>query len=424
MNLHEYQGKDLLRQYGIEVPCGAVASSAEEAVAAARAAGAGPWYIKAQVLAGGRASGHFKHAPGSEGGVRRCDSLEQVKQHAEDMLGQVLFTVQTGIDGVTVHQVYIENAIDVSAEVYVALLVDRRSSCVALMTSRSGGAFIEQSYASDPESLAIWVLDIDVGLDAETARGAAESLGFDGERIDLCADALTSMYQLFVEKDCSLIEINPLAISTDGQVCALDATVKIDDNALRRQPQLAQLRDTRDLRDGELDALRHGFNYFKLDGDIGIVASGASMAMATLDTVKLYAGEPANFLDIPPVADTPRFIAAIKLVLSDPSVKTVLVNVFGGGVMRCDDVVTALLQARAETDSRLPVVVRLAGTRSELAAQMLAEQAADIVVASDMVEAARISVESVASTPAPSPDRAVRASWWERVRRIGSRAEQ
>lgn len=413
MNLHEYQGKALLRQYGVAVPTGAVAASADDAVAAAEQCGSGPWYIKAQILAGGRATGHFSHAPASGGGVRICDTLQQVREHAGQMLGQVLYTVQTGGGGFTVHQVYVERAVDVRREVYAALMIDRRNGALSLITSPQGGSQIEQS---DDKSLLHGELDIDIGIDDQSIRAAADALDFDDAERRVFADALRSLFRLFVERDCSLIEINPLALTTAGEVCALDATLKIDDNALYRQPQLAQQRDTRDLSAGELEALHNRFNYFKLDGDIGIVASGASMAMATLDAVKQHGGDPANFLDIPPVADERQFAAALTLVLTDPAVKVVLVNVFGGGVMRCDDVARALLQTLRETGCQVPIVARLAGSESQTGLQLLAAEAPDMLFAADMVEAARIGVQSVASAK-PGP---ARPGWWSRIRRAAS----
>lgn len=415
MNLHEYQGKALLRQYGVAVPNGAVASTADEAVAAAEQCGTGPWYIKAQILAGGRATGHFSHAPASGGGVRLCETLQQVQRHADEMLGQVLYTVQTGGGGIMVHQVYVEKAVDVRREVYAALLIDRRAGCISLMTSPQGGSQIEQF---DDNSMLIGELDIDQGLDDRSMRQASDALEFDDAEHRVFAASLQSLYRMFVERDCSLIEINPLAVTNDGEVCALDATVKIDDNALYRQPELAQQRDTRDLSDGELEALRNRFNYFKLDGNIGIVASGASMAMATLDSVKQHGGDPANFLDIPPVADERQFAAALKLVLADPTVKAVLVNVFGGGVMRCDDVARALLQTLRETDCQVPIVVRLAGSESQTGLQLLASEAPAMLIAADMVEAARIGVEAVARQSQQSEQPS--GGWWSRLRRAAS----
>jgi succinyl-CoA synthetase beta subunit len=421
MNLHEYQGKTLLREHGVAVPPGAVASSADEAVAAARLCGSGPWYIKAQILAGGRATGHFSHAPASGGGVRLCDTLAQVEQHAQDMLGKALYTVQTGSGGLTVRQVYVEKAIDVTREVYAALMIDRRSSGIALMTSADGGTQIEQAYGDDNSTLQAVEIDIDTGLDELTARKAAAALNLsDAESVAFTA-AMQSLYRMFIDLDCSLIEINPLAITTSGEVCALDATVTIDDNALYRQQALAELRDTRDLSDGELEALRNRFNYFKLDGNIGIVASGASMAMATLDSVKLHGGDPANFLDIPPVADAQQFAAALNLVLNDPAVAVVLVNVFGGGVMRCDDVARALLQARADSGSRVPVVARLAGTKSTLGLEMLSAEASGITIAADILDAARISVDSASRNKLLKQNS---DSWWRKIVRGTSAADE
>jgi len=418
MNLHEYQGKLLLREHGVAVPPGGIASSADEAVAAAELCGSGPWYIKAQILSGARATGHFSHAPASGGGVRLCDTLDQVRQHAADMLGQVLYTVQTGSGGLPVRQVFVEKAVDVTREVYAALMIDRRSSCISLLTSADGGTQIEDALGGDNSALHAQEIDIETGIDDQTARDAASHLALSEAEHPAFAAALQSLYQMFIDLDCSLIEINPLAITTSGEVCALDATVTIDDNALYRQPALAELRDTRDLSSGELEALRNRFNYFKLDGDIGIVASGASMAMAMLDSVKLHGGDPANFLDIPPVADAQQFNAALNLVLNDSAVSVVLVNVFGGGVMRCDDVARALVKALRDCSRQVPVVARLAGTESALGHELLAAEATGITVAVDMVDAARISVETISSLN--NRDAGKAKSWWRRVVRGAS----
>lgn len=415
MNLHEYQGKELLGQFSINVPAGGVASNAEQARQVAQSIGGEAWFVKAQVLAGARASGHFKNAPASEGGVRHCSSVQNVFDHAQSMLGEVLFTIQTGIDGATVHQVFIEEQIEVAGESYVALLVDRRSGCISLLTSPDGGAFLEQNAASNPDSITTWPINPESGLDQETAVAAALSLGFTGDEATNCIDVFSRLYQLFIKKDCTLIEINPLANDRNGKFCALDATIKIDDNALFRQPELNALRDTRDLREGELDALRFGYNYFKLDGDIGCVTSGAGMAMATIDTIKLYGGAPANFLDVPPVAEVDQFVEGLQLVLSDPSVKVMLVNIFGGGILRCDLVAKAIIAALELNKRKIPVVVRLAGSNSTEGLSLLQESGITFDLAEDMIKAAQIAV-ATAADDAQSGKNKVRASWWDRVR--------
>lgn len=415
MNLHEYQGKELLRQFSVGVPAGGVASSAEQAKAVAQSIGGDEWFVKAQVLAGARASGHFKNAPASDGGVRHCKGEQAVFDHSNAMLGEVLFTIQTGIDGATVHQVYIEQHIEVAGESYVALLVDRRSGCISLLTSPDGGAFLEQNAASNPDSVTTWPINLVSGLSQDTAAAAALSLGFSGEAASNCVAALSHLYQLFIEKDCTLIEINPLANDHQGNFCALDATIKIDDNALFRQPELNALRDTRDLRDGELDALKFGYNYFKLDGDIGCVTSGAGMAMATIDTIKLYGGKPANFLDVPPVAEVDQFVEGLQLVLSDPAAKVMLVNIFGGGILQCDLVAKAILVALGKHKNTIPVVVRLAGSNAAEGLKLLRDSDMNFDFADDMIKAAQMAV-ATAEDDAQAGKNKVRASWWDRVR--------
>ncbi len=415
MNLHEYQGKQLLKQFAIAVPAGEVASSAKQAKEIAQSLGGEGWFVKAQVMAGARATGHFKNAPASDGGVRHCKEPQAVFDHTTAMLGEVLFTIQTGIDGATVHQVYVEQQIEVAGESYVALLVDRRSGCISLLTSPDGGSFLEQNAASNPESITTWPINPVSGLDTNMATEAAISLGFNGDAVAGCALVLTRLYQLFIEKDCTLIEINPLANDQHGNFCALDATIKIDDNALFRQPELNALRDTRDLRDGELDALKFGYNYFKLDGDIGCVTSGAGMAMATIDTIKLYGGKPANFLDVPPVAEVDQFVEGLQLVLSDPSVKVMLVNIFGGGILRCDLVAKAILVALSTNQKKIPVVVRLAGSNAKEGLSLLRDSGIKFEIADDMIIASQIAVET-AENDAQSGSNKVRASWWDWVR--------
>ena len=407
MNLHEYQAKALLQQGGLPVPNGRVAATDTVAREAASALGGSNWYVKAQVLAGARALGHFENSPGSEGGVRRCDSLSSVAEISRGMLGQVLFTVQTGSSGAVVREVYVEEAVEVARESYLAVMVEQ-SGTIVLLTSAVGGVCIEQQSAGRPETLNRWAIGSDCVADTDTLAAVADSFGYPSATHAACVALLQNLLQTFKQNDCTMIEINPLVVDRNDQLFALDATIAIDDNALYRQPLLCDLRDTRGLQEGERAALNHGFNYFKLDGDIGCMTSGAGMAMATMDTIKNSGGSPANFLDVPPTAEVEQFVEGLCIVLADDSVKVVLVNIFGGGILRCDDVADAIILALEKSNYRKCIVVRLAGANSEHGLQKLEATEYQVIQADNMLECAKIAVqraydEQSVSSPSQSP---------------------
>ena len=419
MNLHEYQAKALLQQGGLPVPEGQVAATEADALQVASSLGGSSWYVKAQVLAGARAMGHFENSPGSEGGIRRCDSLQTVAEISRGMLGQVLFTVQTGSGGAVVREVYIEAAVDVAMESYLAVMVEQ-SGTIILLTSAAGGACIEQQSADRPESLNRWEINSDCEADADTLVAIADSFGYPSAARAACIALLQNLLQTFKKNDCTMIEINPLVVDREDQLFALDATIAIDDNALYRQPMLRDLRDTRGLQSGERAALNHGFNYFKLDGDIGCMTSGAGMAMATMDTIKNAGGSPANFLDVPPTAEVDQFVEGLCIVLADDSVKVVLVNIFGGGILRCDDVADAIILALEKTKYRKSVVVRLAGANSESGLQKLTATEYRVLQADDMLECAKSAVQLAndaqsGSTAANSPYSKPLLKWWKKL---------
>ncbi len=392
MNLHEYQAKALLQQAGLPVPKGRVAATELSAREAANAIGGNNWYVKAQVLAGARAAGHFANSPGSEGGIRLCESPQSVGTVSGEMLGQTLFTVQTGPGGAVVNEVYIEEKIDAAVESYLAILVDQ-SGVIVVLTSAVGGVSIEQQSSAKPDTLNRWPIASDCVADVDTLASIVDSFGYPLAVRAACIDLLQNLLQSFKKNDCTMIEINPLVVDRNDQLYALDANIALDDNALYRQPLLRDLRDTRGLQAGELAALNHGFNYFHLDGDIGCMTSGAGMAMATMDAIKNAGGSPANFLDVPPTAEVNQFVEGLSIVLADDSVNVVLVNIFGGGILRCDDVADAIILALEKTQYKKSVLVRLAGANSQSGLQKLALSPYKILQAYDMLACARKAVE-------------------------------
>ncbi len=414
MHIHEYQAKQLLAKYGVPVPDGGVASTVDEATRIARDMGGGAWMIKAQIHAGGRRSGHFDGAPQGEGGVRLANSITDVEKHAGEMLGHALITSQTRPSGSDVERVYVERACDVASELYLGMLVDRHTSRVTLVASAAGGVNIESIAKEHPESVIKRAIDPNEGLATDTAQELASELALKGGQAEAAVGVIQTLYQIFTELDASLIEINPLAVTATGEVMALDATLTFDDNALFRHPDIQALRDDAELQLGELEAAQHGINYVKLDGNIGCLASGAGTALATLDAVHLFGGEPANFLDVPPVAQVGRVKDALRLLLSDPGVASILVNVFGGGIMRCDTIADAIIMANRETPLKVPLIARLAGTNATFAIRRLKDAGPDIVFASDLADAADKAVTAAKQVKAIQ-----RRSWWQRVRKAG-----
>jgi len=378
MNIHEYQAKSLLDRYGVTVPRGRVAFSPAEAVVAAQELGGSRWVVKAQIHAGGRGKG---------GGVRVASSHDQVRASTEQMLGMRLVTHQTGPEGREVKRVYIEEGCDIARELYLGLLLDRATGRVTLMASTEGGMDIEEVAAKTPERIFKVAVDPAMGLQPFHARKLAFGLGLEGSQVRTAIGFFTGLYRAFTELDASLIEINPLVVDTDGELVALDAKMNFDDSGLYRHKDVQEFRDEDEEDPAELEASRHELNYIKLDGSIGCMVNGAGLAMATMDIIKLHGGEPANFLDVGGGADAERVTAAFKIILSDPNVRGILVNIFGG-IMRCDVIATGIVEAAREVELEVPLVVRLEGTNVELGKAILAESGVDIVAADNLADAA------------------------------------
>jgi succinyl-CoA synthetase beta subunit len=394
MNIHEYQAKDLMRKYGVAVPRGGVAYTPAEAEKVARELGGPVWVVKSQIHAGGRGAGRFKDDPKGKGGVRVVKSVEEVKAAAAAMLGHTLVTKQTGAAGREVKRVYVEEGCDIKRELYLSLLIDRSTSRVTVMASTEGGMEIEEVAARNPGAIVRVAIDPAAGMSAFYARKIAFALGLQGAQIGSAVKFLTAMYDAFVSLDASLVEINPLVVSGTGDVIALDAKMNFDDNALFRHRQVEELRDEDEEDPAELEAGKHGLNYIKLDGAIGCMVNGAGLAMATMDIIKLYGGEPANFLDVGGGATKERVTTAFKIILSDPNVEGILVNIFGG-IMRCDVIAEGVVAAAREVSLHVPLVVRLEGTNVELGKKILAESGLPIVSADNLADAAEKVVKAV-----------------------------
>ena len=394
MNVHEYQAKELLRGYGVAVPRGHPAFSADEAEAAAETLGDGPWVVKAQIHAGGRGAGRFAGDPGGKGGVRIARSPGEVRAHADAMLGGMLVTKQTGPAGRTVRRLYVEEGCDIARELYLAFLVDRGAGRVVAMASTEGGMDIEQVAEETPDRILTLEVDPATGLQPFHARRIAFGLGLSGDAARAGGELVASLYRALVDLDASIVEVNPLVVTGAGGVVALDAKVSFDDNALYRHPEVAKLRDEDEEDPAEVEAGRHDLNYVALDGEIGCMVNGAGLAMATMDLIKLHGSEPANFLDVGGNATRERVTAAFKIILSDPNVKGILVNIFGG-IMRCDIVAEGVVAAAREVDLAVPLVVRLEGTNVELGKSILSDSGLPILSADGLDDAARKVVEAV-----------------------------
>ena len=386
MNIHEYQAKQILARFGVSVPRGGIAYTPDEAVKAADALSGGPWVVKAQIHAGGR---------GKAGGVKLARSRDEVRAAAAALIGTTLVTHQTGPAGRQVKRVYVEEGRDIARELYLGLLVDRDSGRVTLMGSTEGGMEIEQVAAAAPENILAVRIDPATGVQPFHARRLAYGLALEGEQVAAAVKLVTGMYTAFVALDASVVEINPLIVTGDGQVMALDAKMSFDDNALFRHADIAELRDEDEEDPMEREALQHDLNYIKLDGNIGCMVNGAGLAMATMDIIKLCGGEPANFLDVGGGASRDRITAAFKLILSDPNVEGILVNIFGG-IMRCDVIAEGVVAAAREVSLNVPLVVRLAGTNVELGKKLLADSGLPIVSADTLAQAAERVVHAVA----------------------------
>jgi len=384
MNLHEYQAKKLFEEYGIAVPPGKPAHSIKEALRYA-AESHGPWVIKAQVHAGGR---------GKAGGVRFADSIEKVESIMRDMLGMQLITKQSAPAGQPVNCVLVQRASNFVAEIYLAMVVDRRTKRLAIIASRAGGMDIEEVAATEPEKILSLTIDPILGLQSFQSRRVAQALALDATQNKQLSAILAAMFRLFLEKDLSLIEINPLIITDTGELQALDAKISIDDNALYRQAALAEWRDPTQEDPKENVARRYDLNYVSLDGNIGCMVNGAGLAMATMDVIKLYGGQPANFLDVGGNTTADKVAEAFKLLVSDTKVKAILVNIFGG-IVRCDLIGEGIIQAVKEVGVNVPVVVRIEGTNVERGRKILAETAFSITAAENLGDAARKAVAAV-----------------------------
>ncbi len=385
MNIHEYQAKSLLAEYGVAMLKGGIAYTPHEAEKLARDLGGSVWAVKAQVHAGGR---------GKAGGIKVVDSVEDVANAARDMLGKRLLTHQTGPEGTAVKRVYIEQGCAIARELYLGMLIDAATARVTLMASTEGGVEIEEVAAKAPEKILKLAVDPAVGMQPFHARKLAFGLGLEGKQVDAAVKLMLGLYAAFTELDASLAEINPLVVTAAGEVVALDAKMNFDDNALYRHPEIQELRDEAEEDPAELEASRHGLSYIKLEGNIGCMVNGAGLAMATMDIIKLYGGEPANFLDVGGGATRERVTTAFKLILSDANVEGILVNIFGG-IMRCDVIAEGIVGAAREVSLHVPLVVRLEGTNVELGQKILKRSRLAIVSADNLADAAAKIVHSV-----------------------------
>jgi succinyl-CoA synthetase beta subunit len=379
MNLHEYQAKDVFRAYGIPVPAGRVARSPDEAVAAAAALGGSVWVVKAQVHAGGR---------GKAGGVKLARDAGAVRDAAAGMLGQRLVTKQTGAEGLPIGSVYVESGSEIERELYLSLTLNRDKSRIALIGSAAGGMDIEEVAAHTPEKIVTVTVHPAAGLQPYQCRQLAFVLGFKDKQIAEFQQIAMALYRLYLERDASLVEVNPLIVTKAGKLIALDAKINIDANALYRQPDLAALRDTSQEDATEVAAAEHDLNYVSLDGDIACMVNGAGLAMATMDLIKLHGGRPANFLDVGGGATAERVTAAFSLILSNRHVRAILVNIFGG-IVRCDLIAEGIIQAARQLAVNVPVVVRLQGTNADKAREMLAASGLALEPAADLTDAAK-----------------------------------
>ncbi len=393
MNIHEYQAKVLLNKYGVETPKGFPAMSVEEAVEAANKLGGSTWVVKSQIHAGGRGAGKFTNDPEGKGGVRVVNSIDEVETAAKAMLGNVLVTKQTGPEGKEVQRLYVEQGCDIARELYCSVLLDRASSRVLFMASTEGGMDIEEVAEKYPEKIIKILVDPATGMMPFHARRIAFGLGLEGDALKKCVKFMMAMYKAFVELDASIVEINPLVVTGSGDVIALDAKMNFDDNALYRHADIMDMRDESEEDANEKEAKDNELSYVRLDGNIGCMVNGAGLAMATMDTIKLCGGEPANFLDVGGGATKERVTTAFKIILSDPNVKGILVNIFGG-IMRCDVIAEGVVAAAKEISLSVPLVVRLEGTNVEKGKKIMAASGLPIISADDLGDAARKVVEA------------------------------
>ncbi|WHY88074.1 ADP-forming succinate--CoA ligase subunit beta [Neobacillus novalis] len=379
MNIHEYQGKEILKQFGVTVPNGKVAFTVEEAVEAAKELGTKVCVVKAQIHAGGR---------GKAGGVKVAKNLDEVRTYANEILGKTLVTHQTGPEGKEVKRLLIEEGCDIKKEYYVGLVLDRATSRVVLMASEEGGTEIEEVAEKTPEKIFKEEIDPVIGLQPFQARRIAFNINIPKELVNQAVKFMTALYKAYIEKDCSIAEINPLVVTGDGKVIALDAKLNFDSNALYRQKDVLAYRDLEEEDAKEIEASKYDLSYISLDGNIGCMVNGAGLAMATMDIVKHYGGDPANFLDVGGGATAEKVTEAFKIILSDPNVKGIFVNIFGG-IMKCDVIAEGVVEAAKQVGLSVPLVVRLEGTNVDLGKKILAESSIDIIAAESMADGAQ-----------------------------------
>lgn len=395
MNIHEYQAKELLRAYGVPVADGRAVLRAEDAKTAAAELDGPVWVVKAQIHAGGRGKGTFKEPDaGSDGGVRITRSVEAAAIEARRMLGRTLVTHQTGPAGKQVNRIYIEEGAEIDRELYLAILLDRVTSQISFVCSTEGGMDIEDVAANEPDKIVTFRIDPATGIQGFHGRRAAAALGLSGRAIRQCVKLIQSLYGLFLEKDAELLEINPLIVTKSGDLKCLDCKMGFDSNALYRNSSVLALRDESEEDPKELEASKYDLNYIALDGEIGCMVNGAGLAMATMDIIKLYGSEPANFLDVGGGASKEKVVEAFKIITSDPKVKGILVNIFGG-IMRCDIIANGIVEAVRDVGLEVPLVVRLEGTNVNEGNAIIAESGLNVIAASNLGEAAQKIVEAV-----------------------------
>ena len=385
MNIHEYQAKELFKEYDVKTLEGVVATNASEAAKACKALGGNIWVVKAQVHAGGRGKG---------GGIILCKTTDEVYEAADKLIGSNLVTPQTTTDGVMVRRVYVEEGCDISKELYLGIVLDRERDLPVVMASLEGGVEIEEVAIKEPEKILKVYADPVTGIGQWQARKIAFGLGLEGKQVSSCCKFIISLYKLFLKLDCSIVEINPLVVTSDDDIIALDAKINFDSSALFRHADIEKLRDLDEEEPLESQATKAGLNYIKLDGEIGCMVNGAGLAMSTMDIIKLHGGEPANFLDVGGGATAEQVAEGFRIILSDPEVKAIFVNIFGG-IMRCDFIAEGIITAAKEIELDVPLIVRLAGTNVDLGKKMLSESGLDLITADDMDSGARKSVDAV-----------------------------
>ena len=385
MNIHEYQAKELFKDYNVKTLNGVVATNASEAAKACKTLGGNIWVVKAQVHAGGRGKG---------GGIILCKTTDEVYEAADKLIGSNLVTPQTTSDGVMVRRVYVEEGCDISKELYLGIVLDRERDLPVVMASVEGGVEIEEVAIKEPEKILKVYADPVTGIGNWQARKIAFGLGLKGKQVSSCCKFIISLYKLFIKLDCSIVEINPLVVTSEDDIIALDAKINFDSSALFRHDDIEQLRDLHEEEPLESQATKAGLNYIKLDGEIGCMVNGAGLAMATMDIIKLHGGEPANFLDVGGGATAEQVAEGFRIILSDTEVKAIFVNIFGG-IMRCDFIAEGIITAAKEIELDIPLIVRLAGTNVDLGKKMLSESGLDLITADDMDSGARKSVDAV-----------------------------